>query len=113
MSRRVIQAEGPEILQREGLTQEPAPWEDGLRADTGRGNFEWWYFDAHSDDGSTAVVTILTKPLLHRTDPLTPTVRLVITSPDGEQLIEGPLYPSEQFSASRERCDVRIGPNWA
>ena len=37
---------GPEFLQREGLTDTVAPWEDGLRAETGRGAFEWWYFDA-------------------------------------------------------------------
>ncbi len=28
---------GPEFLQRDGLTETIAPWEDGLRADTGRG----------------------------------------------------------------------------
>jgi len=63
---------GPEFLQREGLTETIAPWEDGLRADTGRGYFEWWYFDAHLDNGSTAVIVFATKPLLARKGPLRP-----------------------------------------
>src|SRR5439155_20287520 len=96
MGKQAIQAEGPEFLQREGISAEPAVWEDGLRADTGRGNYEWWYFDTRFEDGSTAVVTMLTKPLLGRADPLNPTVRLVITPPGEKQLIEARLYPPEQ-----------------
>jgi hypothetical protein len=57
---------GPPFLQRDGLTETVAPWEDGLRAETGPGHFEWWYFDAHLDDGSTAVIVFATKSLLAR-----------------------------------------------
>jgi len=109
----VISAVGPEFLARDGLAAEPEPWEDGLRADTGPGNFEWWYFDAHFDDGATAVVTYATKPLLQRNDPLTPMLALTITPPDGRKLSALKLFPADQFAAQRDRCDVRIGPNWA
>lgn len=112
MPKRVIVAEGPEFLRREGLEPELALWEDGLRGDTGPGTFEWWYFDAHFDDGSTAVIIYLTKPLLQRTDPLTPTVQLTITRPDGQKLHDFPVYPPGQFRAERDRCDVAIGPSW-
>ncbi|MCI0396641.1 MAG: hypothetical protein L0332_00405 [Chloroflexi bacterium] len=112
MTKRVIVAEGPDFLARDGLSLEPAPWEDGLRADTGPGIFEWWYFDAHLDDGSTAVVVYLTKPFLQRTDPLTPTLFLTITRPDGKKLSDLLSYPASQFQAAREHCDVHIGPNW-
>ena len=113
MARRVIPAVGDEFVAREGLAPAPEPWEDGLRADTGRGSFEWWYFDAHLDDGATAVVVFATKPLLQRKDPLTPMVALTITRPDGHKLSALPLYPPGQFQAASERCDVRIGPSWA
>jgi predicted secreted hydrolase len=112
MTKRVIVAEGAQFLTRDGLSLEPAPWEDGLRTDTKPGTFEWWYFDAHLDDGSTAVIVYLTKPLLQRTDPLTPTLFLTITRPDGKKLTGLPSYPANQFRAAREQCDVQIGPNW-
>src|SRR5947209_11481085 len=111
MTKQVIIAEGAESLQREGLVSAPAPWEDGLRADTGPGNFEWWYFDAHFDDGVTVVVVFLTKPLLQRGNALTPTIQLFITLPT-RKLTALPFYPADQFRAAKDGCDVRIGPNW-
>ena len=102
----------PQDLTREGLSETVAPWEDGLRTDTGRGSFEWWYFDAHLDDGSTAVIVFLTKPLLERGGPLKPGVSLTITRPDGVKRVEFPLYGPEEFHASKETCDVRIADSW-
>src|SRR5512133_2307722 len=32
-----------------------ARWEDGARTDNRAGTYEWWYFDAHLDDGATLV----------------------------------------------------------
>ena len=52
MSKPVILSTSPESLAREHLTEAVQPWEEGLRADTRRGSFEWWYFDAHFDDPS-------------------------------------------------------------
>ncbi len=46
----------PEIIKKAGLGESVALWEDGQRCDSGPGFFEWWYFDAHLDDGTTAVV---------------------------------------------------------
>lgn len=113
MDRTIIPAIGPQFIARDGLAPEPEPWEDGLRADTGPGSFEWWYFDAHLDDGSTAVVTYATKPLLQRTDPLTPMLALTITRPDGQKFSTLELYPASEFTAASTGCDVRVGPNWA
>jgi hypothetical protein len=113
MTKSVIPAIGPEFLERDGLAPEPATWEDGLRADTGPGSFEWWYFDAHFDDGSTAVIVYATKPLLERRGPLKPMLSFAITRPDGTKVGTYPLYPPGDFHAAWEQCDVRIGPNWA
>ena len=112
MTKPIFPFTSPEDLAREGLTETVKIWEDGLRADTGRGSFEWWYFDAHLDDGSTAVIVFLTKPLLERNGPLKPGVSLTITRPDGTKVLEFPLYAPELFRASKETCDVRIADSW-
>jgi hypothetical protein len=39
------------------------PWEDAARTDDRPGTYEWWYFDAHLDDGSTLVVVFMDKNL--------------------------------------------------
>src|ERR1700729_2400812 len=39
-------------------------WEDGMRTSGDRGSYEWWYFDAHLEDGSSMVITFYTKPML-------------------------------------------------
>lgn len=111
-SKPVIFAITPEFLERDGLTESIAPWEDGLRIGTGRGTFEWWYFDAHFDDGSTAVIVYGTKPLIERNRPLKPFVSLTITRADGTKAIDFLHFPADQFKAEKESCDVRIGPNW-
>ncbi len=113
MSQSVLIKDTPDALRLEGLTETVEPWEDGLRADTGPGTFEWWYFDAHFDDGSTAVIVFATKPILERDGPLKPNVSLTITRPDGSKTAQFPLYPPEEFSAATDHCDVRIGSNHA
>jgi predicted secreted hydrolase len=44
---------------------------------------------------------------------LYPGLTINITPPDGRHLGAFPLHSPELFSASREQCDVRIGPNTA
>lgn len=103
----------PEFLTREGLTESIQPWEDGLRAETGPGSFEWWYFDARLDNNMTAVIVFATKPILERGGPLKPTVLLTLNCPNGGRVSRSAFFPAGQFSAARETCDVAIGPNRA
>src|SRR5512141_2456464 len=98
MSRPVILSTSPDLLKRDGLKETVAAWEDGQRVDTGRGSFEWWYFDAHFDDGSTVVISFLTKPLLERNGPLKPGIAMTITRPDGSKVSQFPTFPPDQFS---------------
>ncbi|RPJ50555.1 MAG: hypothetical protein EHM21_04745 [Chloroflexi bacterium] len=112
MSKRVIFSSGPEALQREGLSETPEVWEDGLRAEPKAGNFEWWYFDSQFEDGSTAVVVFFTKTILDRQSRLKPGVSLTITRPDGQKLSATNLVPPTDFSTSKERCYVRAGESW-
>ena len=103
---------GEKVMRREGLTETIEPWEDGLRTDVEAGYFEWWYFDAHFQDGSTVVIVFTTKSLMNRKSPLNPCLQMAITRSDGRKTSVMPFYPPAQFSAARDRCDVRIGPNW-
>jgi len=113
MTRPILFGTGPDSLAKEGLTTSIAPREDGQRAATARGTFEWWYFDAHFEDGSTVVIVYATKPITSPGDPLRPNLSLTITRPDGTKLARFPYLPADQFSAAAEKCDVRLGPSWA
>jgi hypothetical protein len=86
-----------------------AIWEDGQRALTQPGNFEWWYFDCHLEDGTSIVVVFYTKPLTSLNAPLAPCVTINITRPDGQIFIRKLTTEPEDFSASKDGCDVRIG----
>lgn len=112
MAKRFIPG-GSELLEHEGLTTTIAQWEDGQRAAVTRGFFEWWYFDAHFDDGSTAVIVFLTKPLVEYNGPLKPGLEFTLTRSDGSRLPSRRLYPADQFRAAQDRCDVKLGPSWA
>lgn len=112
MPKPIIYAIGPESLRREGLSETLATWEDGLRAPTERGTFEWWYFDAHFDDQTTAVIVFATKPIINPGAPLTPNLGLTITRADGVKTAEYVVTSAQQFSASKEMCEVRIGTSW-
>jgi hypothetical protein len=88
-----------------------AEFEDGQRIGTERGCYEWWYFDAHLDNGATIVVVFYTKPNVSPNSPLAPRITINITLPDGrifDKLLDA---RPELFSASKSGCDVKIGTN--
>jgi hypothetical protein len=87
------------------------PWEDGMRTDGSRGTYEWWYFDAHLDDGAKLVVVFLTKDFTEFKKPLSPMIRIDLTLPDGTSVQRIVELPAETFAASTETCEVRIGDN--
>jgi predicted secreted hydrolase len=87
------------------------PWEDGARTDGSEGTYEWWYFDAHLDDGAKLVVAFLTKNFTDIARPLAPMIRIDLDLPDGTSHHEAAEWKPEEFSASSDRCDVRIGDN--
>jgi hypothetical protein len=87
------------------------PWEDGMRTDGAPGTYEWWYFDAHLDDGAKLVVVFLTKEMTALKRPLSPSIRIDLTLPDGTAVRKIVGLAAETFSASTETCEVRIGDN--
>ena len=103
-------AGSPEEFARLGLSPSRIEaWEDGARTDGGRGTYEWWYFDFSLDDGSTLVVVFLTKDFTRPGSPLTPVVTFSFDGPDGTIVSRAVTAKSADFSAAKDRCDVRIG----
>jgi len=88
-----------------------AQFEDGQRIGTEKGRYEWWYFDAHLDDGATVVVVFYTKPNVSPNGPLAPRITINLTLPDGRSFVKFLDTNAELFSASKSGCDVRIGSN--
>lgn len=96
----------------ENLGLEPGTikvWEDGMRTDGSPGTYEWWYFDAHLDDGAQLVVAFFTKEFTDIGRPLAPMIRIDLTLPDGTTVERIAHFDPALFSASTEECDVRIG----
>jgi hypothetical protein len=90
---------------------EIAEFEDGQRIGTERGRYEWWYFDAHLDNGATIVVVFYTKPNVSPNGPLAPRITINITLPDGRTFEKFLDTRPELFNASKSGCDVRVGTN--
>lgn len=88
-----------------------AAFEDGLRTDGASGNFEWWYFDTHLDDGAKLVVGFYTKPPVEPGGPLAPMVTISLDLPDGRSFAKTLNAPPQAFQSARQGCDVRIGEN--
>jgi hypothetical protein len=111
-ARRCRMADEPEDFQRLGLDPESVgAWEDGLRTDTGPGSYEWWYFDAHLDDGSSLVIMFNTKNPMTPHRPLEPTVSVQLNRPGAEPLTFERHASAEEFNASKDSCDVCIAGN--
>ncbi|SNT64567.1 Hydroxyneurosporene synthase (CrtC) [Asanoa hainanensis] len=89
---------------------EVAEWEDGARTDGSAGSYEWWYFDAHLDDGAKVVVVFMNKDLGAATAPLSPQLRVNLELPDGTAYDHAIAIPAAQWSAAAGRTDVRMGP---
>jgi hypothetical protein len=85
-------------------------WEDGIRVDTGAPNLEWWYLDADLDDGAGLAILFCTKDGTRPNQPLAPQLEVDLTLPDGTRLVRSYYAKPEEFSASKDGCDVRIGP---
>ncbi|WP_171165935.1 ester cyclase [Streptomyces sp. I05A-00742] len=100
-----------EDLRRTGLARDPEPWEDGLRETPRPGTFEWWYFDVACDDGTCVVIVFETKALSASAGPLAPRLSLTIRTPDGHVQASRTPYGPGQFRASRDHCDVALGPH--
>ena len=104
----------PEDFKRLGLKPGNVPevWEDGMRTNGAKGTYEWWYLDAHLDNGAIVVITFFPKPMAPLSKPLSPSVDLEYDHPDGTSYKKNIKFKPEEFKASKEKCDVNMGENY-
>ena len=88
-----------------------AQWEDGARTDNRPGTYEWWYFDAHLDDGAKLVVVFQNKDVVNPNQPLSPLLRLSLDLPDGRSFEKLVNLPAASWTAATDRADVRLAGN--
>ena len=86
-------------------------WEDGARTDDQPGTYEWWYFDAHLDDGAKLVVVFMDKDLATPQKPLEPMIRLDLDLADGRSFEKIVTFDPATWSSAKDHADVRIGEN--
>jgi hypothetical protein len=86
--------------------------DDALHTDpSAKNTFEWWYFDAHLDNGYIAIA------FFHASNPNPGMagksgVELVLIRPDGQKTQHFVEYPQKDFQASTEFPDVKMGNNY-
>ncbi|GAP00427.1 hypothetical protein [Fructobacillus ficulneus] len=86
--------------------------EDGERVDPDGENYEWWYFDANLNDGSQLVTTFYAKSVVNPSPGLKPSMEVEWTKADGTAIKEKIEFKPEDFSASKDTCDVKMGKNY-
>jgi len=82
-----------------------AQWEDSYRTKGIKGAFEWWYFDSHLQDDSNLVITFFAG----NGKMGGPRIDVDYTLTDGSLISERITVSEDDFQASTESCDVRIG----
>lgn len=95
--------------QGDGTIVVPPLKENGAHDSSARGTFEHWYFDARLDDGHIVVGFLQTSELITKR----PGVELHVYRPDGTRLEIRKPYPKAAVKASTEKCDIRVGHNFA
>lgn len=101
----------PEDYRRLGLEKEIAIWEDGHRTNGKFGEYEWWYFDAKLEDGSSLVIIFYTQPVTAGTPGYAPSMSLSFTR-DGKHFQDAAAFKKKDCSFARERCCVRMRENY-
>jgi len=73
-------------------------------------HFEWWYFDAHLDNGDYLVVMYSLNDT--RLKPRQPSVRLNIYTKGQAEISKITKYIEADVSTSYEKCDVKLGEQY-
>jgi hypothetical protein len=96
---------------RDGHIEPLKPQDDGLHSDKpGRGQYEWWYFDAHLESGHTLVVFFHASNANPGLEGKAG-IEIVLLRPDGRRVQSFTPYGRSEFSAARDRPEVTIGGN--
>ena len=86
-------------------------WEDGLRGSEKPNNseWEWWYFDAIMDDGTSLIIQFLNPAVILPNR--APAVNFQITTPDGKHHRTILESTPDEDSFGEGKCDVHFGRN--
>ena len=96
---------------KDGLSNTMSSWEDGARTDMSPGTFEWWYFEAHADDGTLIIIIFFSKPMIKVDGPPAPFVNVRIIMPDGKTHRVESSCDAGTFVAAHDRCCITVGAN--
>lgn len=94
---------------RDSVIEPLKPIDDALHMNK-RGIYEWWYFDAHLDNGYTIVV------FFHASNPNPGLegktgMEIVLLRPDGVRVQKFVPHKKSEFSAAQDKPEVTIGQN--
>lgn len=100
-------------FERLGIKQnEVGLWEDGMRTDGKKGNFEWWYFDVALENGNTLVIVFYTKNMIAINTGIQPFITITLTDKEGKEIYSKAIMAEpEAFKAFDKKCDVKIRKN--
>ena len=84
-----------------------SPSDDAFHPDPSPGFFEWWYFDALFDDGSSFVSSWHIDGI-----DVDGMVGFAVYDPAGKKTDVRGQYPAARTSVSRATCDARMGDNY-
>lgn len=84
-------------------------WENGLRTVPDDYGFEWWYFDAHLDDGRSIVIVFYTKPQYLPEETSAPQFSISIVSPDGTETRQTRYFSVSDAYFAEEKCNIVMG----
>lgn len=87
----------------------PELWEDGIRTSGLKGEYEWWYFDAKLEDGSSLVIVFFTTPMVNNADHFAPYVTFSLTKPDGTEIKDQFDPQKDDFHFAKDHCCAQIG----
>jgi len=105
----------PKDYERLGINPEKVEvWEDRRRnMNTAPNNWEWWYFDAMLDDGTTAIVQFFTKggaDIKSKGDH--PSIMIKVDLPDGTHYQEYLKFKVSETSYGEDQCDVKFANHY-
>ena len=107
---KVIAGSLPPHYEKVGVSEDTIDvFEDGYRTHGDEGTYEWWYFDASFEDGTSLVITFYTRSMMNPDAELSPFVTLSLTYPDGTKVEERVSVLASEFSSSTEKCDIQLG----
>ncbi|RXY96507.1 hydroxyneurosporene dehydrogenase [Malacoplasma penetrans] len=94
------------------LTKTIQLWEDGLRTTGKRGEYEWWYYDAKMDDGSTLVITFFTTNPTNTKGGFNPNIKIEFTRRDGSKVSDLIYVDKKDCYFNKNKCEVKMKDNF-